>query len=105
MDLSQLKQQSDLSYDRAVAKQTALARAESQMLLVYEKHIYRADSETICLVRTLKEHRASFYLLDANRNPALIDDPDHFLQKLVEKNQEALNSYHQIHQSLQQRGD
>ena len=55
MDIGDLKKQSDLSYNIAIAKRNALEKAHSRMVLVYSEHIFRADPETICLVRTLKE--------------------------------------------------
>jgi len=51
-------------------------------------------------VRTLMEHRDSFFLLDANSNPVEIKDPKEFLEQLLEKHQAALNTYHQAYQSL-----
>ena len=88
MDIHELKRQSDLSYDTAVAKRNAL------------EHLFRADPTTICLVRTLKESRDNFYLLDTNSNPVEITDPAEFLSILVERNQEGLNTYHQIYKTF-----
>lgn len=97
MDISQLKKSADLSYDTAVAKRNALERAESRQLIAQDGHLFRADAHTICLVRTLMEGRDSFYMLDANNNPVEIKDPNDFLSRLIERNQESLNSYHQTY--------
>jgi len=97
MDISQLKKSADLSYDTAVAKRNALERAESRQLIAQDGHLFRADAQTICLVRTLMEGRDSFFMLDANNNPVEINDPNNFLTRLIERNQESLNSYHQIY--------
>jgi hypothetical protein len=100
MDINELKRHSDLSFDRAVAKKNLLTRAESELITVYRDHIFRADPVTIATVRTLMEHRHSFFLLDANLNPVEIKDPKQFLAQLVERQQSALNTYHQAYQSL-----
>ena len=100
MDINELKRHSDLSFDRVVAKKNLLSRAESELITVYQDHIFRADAVTIATVRTLMEHRDSFFLLDANSNPVEIQDPKQFLEQLVERQQSALNTYHQAYQSL-----
>ena len=100
MDIHELKKQSDLSYDTAVAKRNALEKAHSRQVVAYREHLFRADPTTICLVRTLKESQDSFYLLDTNSNPVEITDPAGFLSILVERNQESLNAYHQIYKTF-----
>ena len=100
MDISKLKKSADLSYDIAVAKRNALEKAQSRQVVVYREHLFRADPVTICLVRTLKESQDSFYLLDTNSNPVEITDPTGFLSILVERNQESLNAYNQIHKTF-----
>ena len=105
MDIGELKKQSDASYDTAIAKRNALEKALSRQVLVYNQHIFKADPESICLVRTLKEHNDSFVVLDTNNNPVLIEDPVDFLDKLIERNQETLNAYHQAYETLQRKGD
>jgi len=105
MDISELKRQSDLSYNIAVAKRNALERAHSRMVVVYREHIFRADAETICLVSTLREHNDSFFVLDSNNNPVEIDDPKEFLELLISRNQEAINAYHQMSKTFAKRGD
>lgn len=100
MDINELKRHSDLSFDRAVAKKNLLSRAESELITVYQDHIFRADPVTIATVRTLMEHNNSFFLLDANSNPVEIKDPKQFLEKLLERQQSALNTYHQAYQLL-----
>ena len=100
MDIHSLKQQSDLSFDRAVAKKNGLERAVSRQLLAYRDHLFRADAATINLVHVLKQHHKTFFLLDANDNPCEIENPEEFLQLLTQRNQETLNQYHQLHQQL-----
>ena len=104
MDIRELKRQSDLSYDTAVAKRNALEKTHSRQVVVYREHLFRADPTTICLVRTLKESQDSFYLLDTNSNPVEITDPTGFLSKLIERNQETLNAYHQTQQTFTKKG-
>lgn len=100
MDISQLKKSADLSYDIAVAKRNALEKAHSRQVVVYSEHLFRADPQTICLVRTLKESHDSFCVLDTNSNPVEITEPDEFLSILVERNQESLNAYNQIYRTF-----
>ena len=97
MEISKLKNISDRSYNIALAKKNALEKAESSMLLAYSGHLFKADAETINLVQTLKEKLKKFVVLDSNKNPMMIDDPQNFLDKLVSKQQEALNTYHQAY--------
>jgi hypothetical protein len=104
MDIGELKKQSDLSYDTAIAKRNALEKAHSRMVVVYREHIFRADPEMICLVRTLKETADEFFVLDTNQNPVEITDPAEFLQILIERNQEAINSYYQMSKTFEKRG-
>jgi hypothetical protein len=103
MDIGELKKQSDLSYDTAVAKRNALEKARSRLVVVYDEHIFRADAETICLVRTLKESQDTFCVLDTNDNPVEITDPAEFLSVLVKRNQESLNAYKQIYETFTRR--
>ena len=105
MDISELKKQSDLSYDIAIAKRNALEKAHTRQVMVYGERIFRADAQTICLVKTLKETRDKFFVLDTNDNPVEITDPEDFLYKLIERNQESLNSYHQMHKAFERKGD
>ena len=105
MDIGELKKQSDLSYDIAVAKRNALEKAHSRLIVVYNEHIFRADAETICLVRTLLETNDKFFVLDTNQNPVEIGDPKDFLHKLIERNQEVISSYHQMSKTFAKRGD
>ena len=103
MDINELKKQSDLSYDRAIAKRNALEKANSRLVVVYNEHLFRADPETICLVSTLKELHTSFCVLDTNYNPVEINDPKDFLKVLVARNQESLNAYQQVYKTFTRR--
>jgi hypothetical protein len=105
MDISELKKQSDLSYDTAIAKRNALEKARSRMVLVYNEHIFQADPHTICLVEALKKHQDTFFVLDSNNNPVEITEPDEFLSLLIARNQESLNAYHQIYKTFHTRGE
>ncbi len=100
MDINELKRHSDLSFDRAVTKKNLLARAESEMITVYQDHIFRADAVTISTVRALMESHDRFYMLDSNSNPVAISNPKEFLDLLIQQQQSALNTYHQTYQSL-----
>ena len=66
---------------------------------------FRADPQTICLVRTLKETHGTFFVLDTNNNPVEIKDADGFLKQLIARNQEALNAYHQLYETFTRKGD
>lgn len=99
MDIRSLKQQSDRSFNRAVAKKNALERVLSRQLFAYKDHLFHADADTINLVHALQNNQ-KFFILDANDNPCEINNPEEFLQLLIERNQETLNQYHQLHQQL-----
>ena len=105
MDIRELKKQSDLSYNTAIAKRNALEKANTRQVMVYKDHIFRADPQTICLVKILKEEKDSFFLLDTNQNPVEITDPSDLLSKLIERNQESLSSYHQMYKTFERKGD
>ena len=105
MDIGELKKQSDLSYNISVAKRNALEKAHARLVVVYKEHIFRADAETIALVKTLGEKHSPFFVLDTNDNPVEISDPADFLQTLIERNQEAISSYHQMTKTFEKRGD
>ena len=100
MDIQSLKQQSDRSFDRAIAKKNALERAKSRLLFAYHDHLFLADAATINLVSTLKQQHKEFFILDANDNPCRIFNADEFLKLLIERNQESLNTYHQLYEQL-----
>ena len=106
MDIGSLKKESDLSFDVAIAKRNALEKAHSRLVVVYNEHIFRADAQTINLVKTLEEvHSSPFYILDTNNNPVEILDPTEFLHVLIERNQEAMKSYHQMSKTFAKRHD
>ena len=106
MDIGSLKKESDLSFDVAIAKRNALEKAHSRLVVVYNEHIFRADAETINLVKTLEEvHSSPLYILDTNNNPVEISDPKEFLHVLIERNQEAISSYHQMSKTFAKRND
>jgi len=104
MDISELKKISDKSYEVATEKKNALEKARSRMLLAHDGHIFSADAQTIGLVKALAEDHDRLYILDVNDNPALIDDPEKFLKNLKQKNQEALNTYHNAYEMLKKLG-
>ena len=105
MDIGELKKQSDLSYDIAIAKRNAIEKAKTRQIVVYNEHIFRADPQTICLVKTLSELEDTFFILDTNHNPVEIKDPQDFLSKLIQRNQESLSSYHQMYKTFERKVD
>lgn len=105
MYIRDLKKQSDLSYDIAIAKRNALEKAHSRQVIVYNEHIFKADPQTICMVETLKKHQDTFFVLDTNNNPVEITEPAKFLNLLIARNQESLNAYHQIYKTFHTRGE
>lgn len=100
MDIGDLKKHSDLNFKVSQAKKNALEKMRSRQLMAYNGRLFRADASTINLVSTLKLRNQDFYLLDVNDNPCHIEDPEMFLSKLIERNQETLNAYQQLHQDL-----
>ena len=106
MDIGSLKKESDLSFDVAIAKRNALEKAHSRLVVVYNEHIFRADAETINLFKTLEEvHSSPFYILDTNNNPVEVSNSKELLHVLVERNQEAMGSYHQMSKTFEKRND
>ena len=100
MDIGDLKKNSDLNFEVAKAKKNALERLRSRQLMAYNERLFRADANTINLVSTLKQQKQDFYVLDVIDNPCHITEPDDFLNRLIERNQETLNAYQQLHQDL-----
>ena len=103
MDIGNIKKHSDLNFEVAQAKKNALEKMRSRQIMAYNERLFTADTDTISLISTLKQHKHEFYVLDVNDNPCHVQDPDDFLQKLIERNQETLNSYHQLHKDLAQK--
>ena len=104
MDIGNIKKHSDLNFDVAQAKKNALEKMRSRQLMAYNERLFNADANTISLVSTLKQHSKDFYVLDVNDNPCHVENPEDFLQKLIERNQETLNSYQQLHHDLANKG-
>jgi hypothetical protein len=100
MDIDELKKQSDRSYGIALAKQNALEKARSRMILAHDGHLFLADPETINLVGTLSKSHGQFVILDTNNNPYMVTDPSALLDSLTAKNQEVLNTYHQAYKEF-----
>ena len=103
MDIGKLKKYSDLAHDLNVTKRNSLEKMRARQIMAYEGRLFRADAQTINTVSTLKAHSKQFYILDTNDNPCHIKDPDDFLRKLIERNQETLNTYSQLHDTLKRR--
>ena len=103
MDIGKLKKYSDLAHDLNITKRNSLEKMRARQIMAYEGRLFRADAQTINTVSTLKAHSKQFYLLDTNDNPCHIKDPDDFLRKLIERNQETLNTYSQLHDTLKRR--
>ena len=100
MDIGTLKDYSDQAYDLAQTKKNALEKMRSRQIVAYNGRLFRADAQTINVVQTYKAHSKKFYMLDTNDNTCHITDPDEFLRILIERNQETLNIYHQLHEDL-----
>ena len=100
MDIGNIKKHSDLNFEVAQAKNNALEKMRSRQLMAYNERLFKANADTINLVSTMKQHNKDFFVLDVNDNPCHIKDPDDFLQRLIQRNQETLNAYHQLHEDL-----
>jgi ribosomal 50S subunit-associated protein YjgA (DUF615 family) len=103
MDIGKLKKYSDLAHDINLTKRNSLEKMRARQIMAYNGRLFRADTETINTVSTLKAHAKEFYILDTNKNPCLIKDPEDFITKLIERNQETLITLSQLHDSLQRR--
>ena len=104
MDIGNIKKHSELNFEVAQAKKNALEKMRSRQLMAYNERLFKADADTINLVSTMKQHNKDFFVLDVNDNPCRIKDPDDFLQRLIQRNQETLNAYHQLHEDLSNKG-
>ena len=104
MQIGDIKRHAELSFEVAQAKRNALEKMHSRQLLAYNGRLFRADAATINLVSTLKQTNKDFYILDCNQNPCHVEDPDGFLRTLIDRNQETLNQYHQLHVELAKKG-
>tara|TARA_S200000501_G_scaffold132057_1_gene124816 strand:- start:2866 stop:3183 length:318 start_codon:yes stop_codon:yes gene_type:complete len=104
MDIGNIKKHSELNFEVAQAKKNALEKMRSRQLMAYNERLFKADADTINLVSTMKQHNKDFFVLDVNDNPCHIKDPDDFLQRLIQRNQETLNAYHQLHEDLSNKG-
>ena len=104
MDIGKLKTYSDLAHDLAQTKKNALENCKARQIIAYNGRLFRADAQTINVVSTFKAHNKKFIMLDVNDNPCEINEPDSFLSLLIEKNQEALNTYNQLFIALKKKG-
>jgi|TARA_E500000178_G_C16793658_1_gene649203 hypothetical protein len=100
MDIGKLKKYSDLAFDIKQLKQNALEKCNARQIMAYNGRLFKADAQTINVVSTFQSHKKEFYILDTNNNPCLIKDPDDFLKKLIERNQESLNEYSKLFEDL-----
>ena len=103
MDISELKKISDRNFSIAVGKQNEIEKALSRLVMAYDGHLFVANPETITYVTCLMDRHETFVILDTNQNPVLIEDPKQFLDKLITKNQEALNSYLKAYKKFETR--
>ena len=103
MDIGNIKNHADLNFKVSQAKKNALEKLRSRQLMAYNERLFRADANTINLVKNLMERLDSFVVLDVNDNPCDIEDPKDFLDTLIERNQETINSYKKIHEDLAKR--
>tara|TARA_E500000318_G_C3371110_1_gene138508 strand:- start:1 stop:315 length:315 start_codon:yes stop_codon:yes gene_type:complete len=104
MDIGKLKTYSNLAHDLAQTKKNALEKCKARQIIAYNGRLFRADAQTINVVSTFKAHNKKFIMLDVNDNPCEINEPDSFLSLLIEKNQEALNTYNQLFIALKKKG-
>ena len=105
MDIEKLKAQSDLAHNISIEKKTALEKMHSRQTMVYNNQIFRANPETICLVKILAEANPGkkIYLIDTNNNPCEIQNSADFLNRLIERNQESVNEYHRYYSRFRRR--
>ena len=100
MDIGNIKKHSDLNFEIAKAKKNALEKMRTRQIVAYNGRLFRADPETINVVQTYRSQQKQFYILDVNDNPCHVKEPDELLKVLLERNQETLNTYHQLHEDL-----
>lgn len=103
MDIKQLKRYSELAFDFSMQKRNALEKMHGRQVMAYNGCLFRADTNIINTVSTMKEHKKTFVVLDMNDNPCRIDHPDDFLAKLIERNQESLNDLEALNKQFQEK--
>ena len=103
MDIGNIKKYSDLAHDLALTKRNALEKCRARQIMAYNGRLFRADANTISKVYALQAHAKTFVILDMNDNPCEVTDPQDFLQKLIARNQETVNTLNQLHQQLKKR--
>lgn len=101
--IKDLKAESDLAFDVQQQKQNFLESCKARQIMAYGGGIFFIDSQHIAFLKAMRDlGKSKIYVLDYNNNPIHIDVVD-FLDRSVERYQEALNTYHQLYQKLKRK--
>lgn len=99
-DIESLKSQSDWAFDAALHKQNMLEACRARQVMAYNNGIFFIDHNHIAFLQAMKSaNHEKIYMLDNNNNPIAVQVTD-FLEKSIERHNEALLSYHQQHATL-----
>ena len=104
--IKDLKARSDRAFDVQLQKQNLLESCRARQVLAHNGGIFKVDHALISFLNALKHNNTvSTVILDSNDNPVEIKEADDFLDRLVARNQEALNAYHQMYVTFTRKGD
>ena len=99
-DIKELKSQADRAFEIQQQKQNYLESCRARQTMAYAGGIFVIDREHISFLKIMRDlGKEKIHLLDHNENPIEVDVAD-FLNRSVERHQEALNTYHQLYQLL-----
>jgi len=99
-DIESLKSQSDWAFDAALQKKNMLEACRARQVMAYNNGIFFIDHSHIAFLHAMKlGNNEKVVMLDQNDNPISVDVTD-FLEKSIERYNEALLSYHLQHETL-----
>lgn len=75
-------------------RKTAAVVYDERLVFGYAGGMFKADGQTIATARTLTEMSNVLIMIDINKNPIQIEDPQDFMRELVGVYNEASMAYH-----------
>ena len=101
--LKALKEHSNHAFEIQQQKENYLETAKARMIVSYNGGIFSINQEHISYLKSMSDlGYKKIFILDSNNNPIEVDTHD-FLQKSVEKHQEALNTYHKLYNQFKRK--
>ena len=101
--IKDLKAESELAFDVQQQKQNFLEACRARQTMAHGGGIFFIDSQHIAFLKAMKDlGKSQIHILDHNDNPIQVDVAE-FLDRSVERYQDALNTYHQLYQKLKRK--